>query len=216
MWLVHGLEKFRMKWPAWLAGGTHSVRGMLQLMAAETPVGFLRELIQRIMLPGAAVMQYPVGLLEIGLGLGLALGVFLPQAALLGAAMQTFFWLGFFTLDWPLQYPVIIMAHLTLAAPRLWPTMASGANWHQFLRLPVAAVWLFQGLPDSPAYLLLGGLWLTGLGTRLLGLLSLVPVVLMFQRESWGAWPWSYYLVATSQVALIIGFRNKKNSCSGH
>jgi uncharacterized membrane protein YphA (DoxX/SURF4 family) len=214
MWLVHGLEKFGAKWPTWLGGGTHSVASMLKLMAEETPFGFLQGLIQHLMLPWAVIMQYPIGLLEIGIAVMLALGVLLPYAALLGAVMQTFFWLGFFTLDWPLQYPVIIVAHSVLAAPRwlqfLRLPLTAEDRWLQILRLPLAAVWLYQGLQDGPALLrlgclLLGGLLLGGLGTRLLGIPSLALVVLMFQRENWGAWPWSYYMVATSHAALSIG-----------
>lgn len=212
MWLAHGLEKFGVKWPAWLAGGTQSVSGMLQLMAEETPFRVVRALIQRVMLPGAGLLQYPVGALEIGLGLALLLGVFLPYAALLGAAMQTFFWLGFFTLDWPMQYPLIIVAHLALAVPLLPVLAIREEAWFQVLRVPLAAVWLYQGWHDSRAYLVLGGLLLAGLGTRLLALLSLGLVVVMFQRESWGAWPWSYYLVAASLAALVVGQADRETS----
>lgn len=114
MWIVHGLEKFGIKWPRAIGGGTHSVADMLTLMADVTPIGWFGALIERLMLPLAGWLQYPVGVLEISLGLAIGTGLLLRWGAPVGAAMQTFFWLGFAALDWPLQYPLVIGLHLAL------------------------------------------------------------------------------------------------------
>lgn len=199
MWVIHGLEKFGLKWPALLGGGTHSVRDMLDLMAEVTPFAPVRALIAGALLPLADLAQYPVGILEIALGLAILAGLGLRWAVPMGAAIQTLFWLGFFGLDWPFQYPLIILAHIAIMDRG--PTEAC----LPMLRLMLGTIWLYQSGGDNPWLLTFGGLVLAGLGARALSLAAL-PLIWVAQTvEGWGTWPWTYYMAALIHMALLLG-----------
>lgn len=201
MWLVHGLEKFGVRWNPWLNGGTHSVAGMLGMMADETPVPMLDALIDRLLLPLGGLLQYPVGILEVALGLAIASGYLLRWAAPVGALMQVFFWLGFLTFDWPYQYPLVIAAHMALTGHAwLWRSDLGLS----LLRAVCGIVWIAS---STPLLVALGVLILGGLGSRVLSLAALPLAVTAMRAESWGYWPWSYYLVACLHIAVLLGNR---------
>lgn len=176
MWLVHGLEKFGIKWPVWLGGGTHSVPDMLDLMAEVTPLPLVAFVIDRLMVPLAPLFQYPVGVLEIALSLAMASGVWLIPAALLGLSMQTLFFFGFVTLEWPYQYLLVMAAHLILVLAARTGDSAFAA--------PVSARFG----------------WFAGLVTAA----GLLLVVMAWRAESWGSWPWAYFMVVAWLLALSL------------
>jgi uncharacterized membrane protein YphA (DoxX/SURF4 family) len=202
MWLVHGLEKFSVQWPGFVEGGTHDVGAMLGMMALETPVAPIRWLIESVLFPLSPLLQYPVGLLEIGLGISFATGLLLRWASLAGTAMQLFFWLGFMAFDWPYQYPLVIIAHLAVAggAWGRWETL-----WINLLRISLSLVWLSTGWAGNPLLLAMGLLVFTGLGSRLLSLAAVPLALLAMREETWGYWPWSYYWVIGLHLALLLG-----------
>ena len=204
MWLVHGLEKFGLKWPPLLAGGTHSVRGMLGLMAEETPIAPLQWLIDTLMLPVARLLQYPVGVLEICLAAAIASGLLLRWATLVGALMQTLFWLGFLSLDWPMQYPLVIALHLGLGLGLWFPRPGREAGL-LVVRLALAGVWLLASGGSEPFRLAIALLTLAGLGSRLLSLPALALALAALSSQPWGDWPWTYYLTAAAHLALLLG-----------
>lgn len=199
IWITHGLEKFGVKWPAFLAGGTHSVDGMLRLMMEETPISLLASLISHVFLPVSRLLQYPVGALEITIGLALATGVLLPWFATIGLSMQAFFWLGFLTLEWPFQYPLLMLAHLFLLVRTEDP------RWMVAWRAALGFMWLYQSGGHALPFLALGGLLLLGIGTRAVSVIALALVVPAFQTEAWGSWPWTYYTVAILHLLLLVG-----------
>lgn len=205
MWLVHGLEKFGVRWPSFLHGGTHSVAGMLETMLDFSPFPWLRAVVSGGMLPLADWLQYPVGVLEILLGLALATGLGMTWAAVVGAGMQIFFWLGFFANDWPFQYPVVILAHLTLAAPSILRRVETGDGWLFLVRLALGGLWVYEGAVRNPWLLVLGLPLLLGVGSRFVSLVAVYLVARAWQVELWGDWPWSYSLVAICHLVLIWG-----------
>lgn len=148
MWITHSLEKFGVQWPPPIAGGTNSVAGMLGFMADETPLPFLRRAIEGFLLPNARLLQVPVGAIELALGLAIGLAVangrFLPWAPLAGAALQSFIWLGFVAVAWPLQYPLVIALHLALLAPLA--RRPAGPGLQRFARTALYAAPVVVGL----------------------------------------------------------------------
>jgi uncharacterized membrane protein YphA (DoxX/SURF4 family) len=197
MWVAHGLEKFGVKWPPALAGGTQSVPDMLGLIVDETPIAVLRILISKGMLPIAHLMQYPLGILEIAIGVALAAGLWLRWTALLGAAIQVFLWIGFITLDWPFQYPLVILSHLALMD-------LHKARWIPILRTVLGVVWLYVSKGD-PIMIAMGLLLLAGVGARILFPVALVLCIGAFRGEAWSSWPWAYYMVIAVHVAVLLG-----------
>lgn len=216
LWLAHGLEKFGVDWPNPIAGGTGSVAGMLEMLAGDTPFTPVRWWIERAMLPAADLIQYPVGVVEVGLGLALLAGRGLFLASLIGGVVQVFFWLGFFTTDWPMQYPIIVAMHGCLGLYALdrsglsrrvrWGREGerkaeTGPNrWMWILRLVLGALWLYEferaGWPSAAVGLLL----MVGAFGRLAALAGLGLTALAWPG-SWGSWPWSYYMVAAAHLA---------------
>lgn len=204
MWLLHGLEKFGVRWPAPLAGGTHSVSGMLGLMVDTTPIGPVKWLAETLFLPLANLLQYPVGLLEIALGVAFATGVALRWAALCGTGLQLFFWLGFLGLDWPWQYPLVIAGHLLVALAGMGAAAPQADRWATLLRLTLGAMWLVESGVAHPWNLLLGALLLAGVATRISFIAALALVAPAYMEQSWGSWVWSYYWVVAAHVTLIL------------
>lgn len=215
LWAVHGLEKFGVRWPEPIAGGTGSVAGMLELMA-DTPFRPLAWWIDSVMLPMAGWLQIPVGLVEVALALAFLSGQGLFAAALAGGAVQTFLWFGWFDADWPLQYPVIIAMHGCLGLYRLdrlrlsrrvrWGRASERLaevgpdRWLWILRVVLGMLWLYEwqraGWPAAVA----GVLLVLGAFGRFASLGGLVLTALAWPA-AWGSWPWSYYMVGAAHVA---------------
>lgn len=216
LWAAHGLEKFGVDWPKLIAGGTGSVAGMLELMAGDTPFRVLKWSIERVMLPAAGWLQVPVGVIELGLALAFLSGRGLFVATLLGGLTQTFFWLGFFTTDWPLQYPTIIAMHgclglfqldrLSLSRRVRWGRASERLaevgpdRWLWVLRMILGALWLYEFQRAGWPAAAIGGLLVLGAFGRLALLCGLALIALAWPA-AWGSWPWSYYMVAAAHIA---------------
>lgn len=218
LWLGNGLEKFGVVWPDWIHGGTGDVLGMLKMMAEDSPIPPVQWLIEGLMLPLGKGLTIPVGILEIVLAVALATGLRLEWSGLLGALIQSFFWAGFMTVDWPFQYPVLILAHLALSLPFLLKDrpLGSPAFWIRSFMVCLALLWIYEGLKGNLSSLLPAALcaaslvsgvrwaWIAGIAGMFMGL---VMTGLAFSRESWGTFVWAYYAVAAVQVATLVWHR---------
>lgn len=213
LWIGNGLEKFGVNWPAWFRGGTGDVPGMLDLMA-DTPILPVRWVIQGLMLPLGHTLTIPVGVIEIGVGLALLIGIGLRWSGMLGALIQAFFWAGFITMDWPFQYPLLIMAHLALAIPAWLEDKPWGApeRWEQLMVGLLGLMWLYEGFSHNWVGLIAavalavsripGQRW-----TRIVSavglLMGLGLTAMAFRSESWGNFVWAYYTVLAVQGAVL-------------
>jgi len=216
IWMGNGLEKFGMNWPAWLQGGTGDVPGMLAMMAEDTPVRPVAWLITHLMLPFGGHLTLPVGLLEVTVGLALLIGLGIRWAGLLGALIQSFFWLGFLTTDWPFQYPLLILAHLALAVP-LWLSdrpWGSANRWLWVLTATLAAMWAYEGQTGDWRSFAAAALLLAGLVPRatwrrpilVVGAAAGIALTVGADRsEQWGSFVWAYYTVFSTHLAVLVG-----------
>ncbi len=215
LWIANGLEKFGVDWPSWLLGGTGDVPGMLELMS-ETPIVPVAWIIRGLMLPLGSALTFPVGILEVGLGLALLAGFGLRWSGSLGALIQGFFWAGFLTSDWPFQYPLLILGHLALAMPAWLEDRPWGAphRWLELLLGVLGIMWLYEGFVRGwmglAAAALLAAAAVPGLrwGRALAGAglaLGLALTALAFQTEAWGNFVWAYYTVAAIHLAALAG-----------
>lgn len=214
VWIGNGLEKFGLEWPSWLLGGTGDVPGMLRMMAEETPIPPVTWLIHGLMLPLGNWITVPVGILEVIIGVAFGTGMGLRWAGMLGAMIQTFFWAGFLTVDWPFQYPLLILAHLTLAVPA-WATDRPWGNSQRWMGLLIACLtmlWAYEGRtgnwPALLATLLLAGGLIPGLRwgqvSAATGLvLGLTLTALAYRAEAWGSFVWAYYAVGAAHFSAL-------------
>lgn len=215
VWICNGLEKFGLRWPKWLHGGTGNVPDMLALMRDDTPMPLVSWIIEKLMLPLGNALNIPVGILEILLGVAILTGVLIGWAAALGALIQLFFWAGFITVDWPFQYPLLVVAHLSLAVP-VWAKgspWATKERWFQVLTACLVVMWLYEGRTLQWLPLLTGlmqgvGLLVKGSSAGTIGrvgfVVGAVLAVLAFRVESWGAFVWAYYTVIGIHLALAV------------
>lgn len=216
LWIGNGLEKFGVSWPAWLLGGTGDVPGLLRTMSEESPVPLLPWLIDTFMLPLGSAITYTAGILELALAAALLTGVMLPWASMVGALIQIFFWLGFLTVDWPFQYPILILAHLALAVPALLQDRPWGAweRWEIVLSLALVALWVYDAATGRLISLLPGVFIAASLlpvfrAGRVAGGIGLAAGILFsalaLPQERWDSFVWTYYSVIGVHGALLIG-----------
>lgn len=204
LWIAGGLEKFGVRWPAWLAGRTASVTGVLEAMVDQAPFPWFGRWVETVLLPAGDVLAVPVGLFEVALGLALATGFWLGWAALLGAVLEALPWVGMLLAGWPLQYPLLVLAHLALAMPLLRGHSEQPGVWLATLRLVVGAIWAYKGGVVGIWYFPLGLLIMLGLGSRWLALAGLVLMWGPLRTEVWGLLPWTYYVAAAAHLALVL------------
>lgn len=220
MWAVHALEKSGVIWPDALAGHTQDVIGMLRVMAQQSPFGWVRHVVETAMLPLGNLMRWAVLLLELALAavmLAAALapaggkaarlaGRLVPWAAGLGTLFHGWLWLGFFGMEWPWAYPVVLAAHAAVGVVSWRPGRA--AETLGALRLFLGALWLFEAWAGRslPVLVILAGVTLAlGLLTRGAALAALVGVVLAAGARHWGVGLWAYYSVGALLLAVLLG-----------